>query len=222
MLPVMARPKPRPKRKPTAPPSSRAPGDARERILEVASAMLRDVGPDGLRLQEIARAVGVSHPAILHHFGSRAGLVRAVVERSVLALEADVARSLAFGDAEKDPAALIEACFRALSGRGHGRLLVWLALADDAAEAKLMLRIGEVAKLVHALREKRMAEVGKRAPPLQDTGRVVMLASFALLGDAICGDLMRPAMPGEGKDDPDGAAFRKWLAALLVERLETA
>ncbi len=212
----MKRAKPKTKRG-TPPP----PGEARERILEVASTMLRDTGPDALRLQEIARAVGVSHPAILHHFGSRAELVRAVFQRSMHALEADIARSLAFGDAEKDPAALVEACFRALTGRGHGRLLVWLALspADAGSEATLKLRIGEVSKLVHTVRAARLQEAGKRVPPLADTGRIVMLASFALLGDAICGSLMRAAMPTE-ENDPNGEAYRRWLATRLVEMLE--
>src|SRR5580692_6334801 len=98
-------PKKPPKSRETAAPVSLRGGDARERILEVAGRMLRDVGPDGLRLQEIAREVGVSHPAILHHFGSRAGLVHAVVERAVAGIEGDIVASLSMGDAGNDPAA---------------------------------------------------------------------------------------------------------------------
>ncbi len=40
-------------------------------------------GPAGLRLQEVAKAAGVSHPTILHHFGSREGLIQALNLRSV-------------------------------------------------------------------------------------------------------------------------------------------
>ena len=47
-------------------------------------------GPAGLRLQDVARAAGVSHPTILHHFGSREGLVRALNQRSVEALRNSV------------------------------------------------------------------------------------------------------------------------------------
>jgi len=193
-------------------------GEARERILEVASRMLRDVGPDGLRLQEIAREVGVSHPAILHHFENRAGLVRAVVERALVALEDDVARALVVGEAEKDPAAILEACFRALTEQRYGRLIAWLALAE-VDERRVMSRIGDVVEIVHGLRTKALEAAGLECPPLEDTANVVMLASFALLGDSICGHMLRKVMPAQ-KDDR-GESFRRWLAARLVQQLET-
>ena len=53
---------------------------ARELILEAAESQLSRFGPDSLRLKQLAADVGMSHPAILHHFGSRDGLVRAVVD----------------------------------------------------------------------------------------------------------------------------------------------
>jgi len=37
----------------------------------------REHGTEGLMLQDIAAAAGISHPLILHHFGSRGGLIRA-------------------------------------------------------------------------------------------------------------------------------------------------
>lgn len=208
-----------PPRKKAAPKKRTKPtGDAKERILEVASRMLGEVGPDGLRLQEIAREVGVSHPAILHHFGSRAGLVHAVVERALIALEEDVARALVIGEGEKDPAAILEICFRALAEHRYGRLIAWLALAE-VDERKVMSRIGAVVELVHAIRARRFAEVGGECPPLEDTANVVMLASFALLGDSICGHTLRQVMP-EQKTDPKGERFRRWLAARLVSVLQ--
>ncbi|CAN5738409.1 hypothetical protein BH09MYX1_BH09MYX1_62850 [soil metagenome] len=194
-------------------------GEARERILTVASRMLREVGPDGLRLQEIAREVGVSHPAILHHFTNRAGLVRAVVERALNALEDDVARALAAGEAEKDPVAILESCFRALSDHRYGRLIAWLALAE-MDERRVMSRIGAVVELMHGVRSRTLAEKGLPCPPIEDTSNVVMLASFALLGDSICGHLLRQAMPQQ-KSDPKGERFRRWLADRLVAHLES-
>src|SRR3954468_15791630 len=71
----------------SAPPSirrqRRTPEEARRLILEAAQDLLARTGPDGLRLQEIAAAAGISHPLILHHFGSREGLVRALTQRAV-------------------------------------------------------------------------------------------------------------------------------------------
>ena len=53
--------------------------EARRAILEAAEKRLREGGPEAVRLQDLARDLGVSHPAILHHFGSREKLIRAVM-----------------------------------------------------------------------------------------------------------------------------------------------
>ena len=49
--------------------------EAKMMILDAAERRLRELGPAGIKLQELAADVGVSHPAILHHFGSRDRLV---------------------------------------------------------------------------------------------------------------------------------------------------
>src|SRR5579871_2169432 len=56
---------------------------ARELILDATEKRLIVAGPAGIRLQEVAADAGVSHPTVLHHFGSRELLVRAVVLRSI-------------------------------------------------------------------------------------------------------------------------------------------
>lgn len=86
--------------------------EARRTILDAAEHRLRDQGPAGIRLQEIASDVGLSHPAILHHFGSRECLVRAVIDRALSVLEADLLAALE-GPAEEslDPPALVERVF---------------------------------------------------------------------------------------------------------------
>ena len=61
----------------------RTPEEARRLILDTAQDLIARSGPEGLRLQEIAAAAGISHPLILHHFGSREGLVRALVQQAV-------------------------------------------------------------------------------------------------------------------------------------------
>ena len=73
----------------------RSADDARREILDAAEAMLRDLGPAGIRLHQIADDVGVSHPAILHHFGSREGLIEAGVNRAVERLESDLIEAIA-------------------------------------------------------------------------------------------------------------------------------
>src|SRR6478736_553059 len=55
---------------------------ARAAILEATEKRLVHVGPSGIRLQEVAADAGVSHPTVLHHFGSREALVQAVIVRA--------------------------------------------------------------------------------------------------------------------------------------------
>ncbi len=193
----------------------------RERILEVAGRMLNQVGPDGLRLQEIAKEVGVSHPLLLHHFGSRAGLVHAVVERSMQALESDILASLSSptGEPTSDPAALIERTFRAFHDQGHARLLAWLSLSG-MTQKESGSRLGDIAAIVHAMRTNELKARGQKVPPLEDSSFVVILACFALLGDAIWGRVVREGTT-LGKKDPNGERFRQWLTGKLVTLLET-
>src|SRR5262245_6032327 len=76
---------------------------AREEILDAAEKRLRDRGPDAIRLQEIAADVGISHPAVLHHFGSREGLVGAVTERAMNKLEHELLAVMLRGSETGEP-----------------------------------------------------------------------------------------------------------------------
>ena len=48
---------------------------ARREILDAAKQRLMEGGPDNVRLKLIGEDVGLSHSSILHHFGSRDGLM---------------------------------------------------------------------------------------------------------------------------------------------------
>lgn len=214
---------PRPPQSPhRAPPRRRrSAADARREILDAAEARFLRSGPASLRLKDIADEVGVAHPTILHHFGSREGLLRAVIERAMQALELDLIRALAEPELDRiDVAALMERIFDTLGAHGQARMLAWLALSDDGArrqegEAGRFLRA--IAELVHARRRAALGSVG-RAPAFEDTQFSVMLAGLALIGEALLGPGIR-ASSGLS-DDPEAARrFRAWLADLLVEHL---
>src|SRR5262245_19200587 len=108
---------------------------AREAILDAAEALLQEVGPDGIRLQAVAAAVGVSHPAVLHHFGSREGLVEAVVDRAVARLEEDLLTVLS-ARGSPDPVDLLARVSATLADRGHARLVAWLTLSGRASSSE--------------------------------------------------------------------------------------
>jgi AcrR family transcriptional regulator len=66
---------------------------------ELLTAVIADLARDGLRgrsLRDIAAAVGTSHRMLIHHFGSRHGLMTAVVE----AIEEDQKRFMESLDGE--------------------------------------------------------------------------------------------------------------------------
>src|ERR1700756_4565384 len=73
----------------------RSPEEARRLILETAQALIARTGPEGLRLQDIAAAAGISHPLILHHFGSREGLVRELTRQAVAELRDKLVAAMA-------------------------------------------------------------------------------------------------------------------------------
>ena len=58
----------------------RTPKAARALILEAASGVLADLGPDRAGLKEVAAAAGVSHALVTHYFGTFSALVEEVLE----------------------------------------------------------------------------------------------------------------------------------------------
>ena len=53
--------------------------EARDEILSAAAKRLLDDGPDALRIADVAADVGMSHPTLLHHVGSREQLAVTVM-----------------------------------------------------------------------------------------------------------------------------------------------
>src|SRR5689334_19914867 len=109
--PMRGRPKKAPDRR-----HRRTAEEARNEILDAAEKRLAELGPDGIRLQQIAADVGVSHPAILHHFQSREHLLREVVRRAIQSLEADIISAISTAPRDDEPPAaqVIESAHRVL------------------------------------------------------------------------------------------------------------
>jgi len=82
-------------------------GDLRRALLDAARAVLREAGPEGCSLREVARRAGVSHAAPYHHFASREALLGALAAEGYAAL--DEAMAAAQAAAPQDPAAQLAA-----------------------------------------------------------------------------------------------------------------
>jgi AcrR family transcriptional regulator len=194
---------------------------ARREILDAAERRLAESGPSGLRLQDVAADVGISHPAVLHHFGSREGLVHAVIQKAIIALQEDLVRSLSAtqqGDAP-DAAALFEHVFETLHDKGHARLMAWLLLAGyDPFNEKARANWEQIGQVTHALRLQRVK--GTKKPTYEDTLFTIVLTSLALFGQAIAG---KSTFKVAGIEDPQAPKrFRQWLAGVLSAHMDTA
>jgi AcrR family transcriptional regulator len=199
---------PRPKR------LRRSAEEAHEQILDAADKRLAEAGPRGIRLQEIAADVGVSHPTILHHFGSREGLVEAVVKRALAALGSKIVGVLSERAIDAgEGAELVRLVSATLGDRGHARLMAWLALEGRPAAdpAKLLRGLGQ------AMHARRVAETGTEAPA-EDTLFLVVLVSLAMFGEGVLGDAMFESA-GLGGDPSARARFLEWLVRLIEQHL---
>jgi AcrR family transcriptional regulator len=78
----------------------------RERLLDAAEHLIAHHGYEGASLRDIGLRVGVSNATLLHHFGSKLALYRAVLDRFAIALRGLV-DSVAADPSEDAPAALV-------------------------------------------------------------------------------------------------------------------
>src|SRR6266576_1097443 len=140
----------------------RTPEEARRLILDTAQDLIARSGPEGLRLQEIAAAAGISHPLILHHFGSREGLVRALVQQAVDELRDKLipAMRAAEWSLEQEFDEVFDAYRDGLAQR-----LAWLATIDPTGEAISPAAVmRDIADSLHAM--SRMTAAGLIASPV--------------------------------------------------------
>jgi AcrR family transcriptional regulator len=191
--------------------------EAQRLILDAAEKRLREGGPEAIRLQDIALDVGISHPAILHHFASRDGLTQALEHRAMRRLEAELVEVLATQPARGETAIdVIERAFATLGDAGHARMLAWRVLQSASAEPKVeetLLRA--LADLLHERRVEAAATERRAAPSPQDTEFVVRLAAAAMLGDGIFAPFLDASF-GRANDPARQRRFREWFARLLA------
>lgn len=187
--------------------------EAHAAILEVAQRQLIAHGPDSIRLQDVAAAVGVSHPTVLHHFGSREGLMLAAVEHVRDTIYAQVFAALADVDfSVTSLGSVLERIAQVIGAGGNARVLYWLALSGMGdLENGPLTRVVEV---IHALRTQRSRERGERVPSREDTRSVVMLVTYALASDSVLGVQLFASEPDAGK------RFRGWLAELVASYVQ--
>lgn len=186
----------------------RTPEQARRLILDAAEASMASKGPAGIRLQDVAKAAGVSHPTVLHHFGSRAGLIEALNRRTVEDLKANLLGAMKAGHVSAED--LIGPAFAAYRN-GLAQRAIWVLQAPARRGTRTLPVFEEMVEAVHAHRlgaAPRGAAVDK-----SDSRAILHLTTIAAFGDALIGARLRQC---SAADEPAARQrFEKWFAALL-------
>jgi AcrR family transcriptional regulator len=206
--PPRAKNQPKPKRR------RLAAEDARAAILAAAARKLTSVGPERLRLNELAAELGITHQAILHHFGSREDLVSAVLGHAIMQSTRELAEIIQAGG-ETAPRAALDLAREYFGTQGRARLLAWLVLSERAPELNELARsqqaMAPLLELVH--KQRQLANPGKKLARA-DTQFACELAACAMLGEALFGPLIRLSFGPSAKSGD----FQARLAQLLASQ----
>jgi AcrR family transcriptional regulator len=114
-----------------APRIRRAATDMRAQALTAARQLVVQKPNETLTMRAVAQATGVTHPNLVHHFGSLAGLHAALAEELIRELLAGLRGLHLQVDNNDDYAALVERIFDLFDQKGLGRVLGWLVRSGE-------------------------------------------------------------------------------------------
>ena len=200
-----------PKRKPRI---RRGRDEAQRAILEAAEKRLREGGPEAVRVQHVAADLGITDAAIHHHFGSREGLLEALLRFAARRLRDELDAILqAWDGAPEGLERMAERIADAYAVQGHARLALWLALSGwQPSGAGLFEPLVEA---VHRARLRTARANGLPRPRRQDTQYEVVLLNVALAAEPVFG----PGFLRSVGLDADVAVqedLRRWLVRRLA------
>ena len=185
--------------------------DARREILDAAERLLDERGPEAVRVQAVARAVGLTDAAVHYHFGSREGLLEALLRDVGRRMKAELAEA----DDDVGLDTLLGVLDEAYGAHGYARLTAWMRLAGWTPTGEGMFR--PYAEALHGARTRRAEAAGTPPPSLDDTLHLVTLLNLVSWADALTGAEWRRSV-GLPATAEAGEAFRRWLLDRLEDR----
>jgi TetR/AcrR family transcriptional regulator, regulator of cefoperazone and chloramphenicol sensitivity len=178
---------------------------AKARIREAALALFAAQGVATTSLRSVAKEAGVSPGLIVHHFGSKDGLLRAVDETVVRRIEAALAEvplDGSGGDPFEERRAMVAAL---LQGQPVLCDYIGRALAEDTeASAALFHRMFDSAK-----RDRALVEAGVMRPQSDPFWRVIQ-QMLLIVGPLMMRRLIERELGGSLLED---ANFKRWMRA---------
>tara|TARA_R110000868_G_scaffold29118_27_gene108593 strand:- start:2669 stop:3286 length:618 start_codon:yes stop_codon:yes gene_type:complete len=187
-----------------------SPDESRLAALEAARILLIEAGPQAVTLKAVAAQIGRTHANLLHHFGSAAGLHKALAAYLGDTITATIGEAVdAARRGKVSPRTIVDMTFDAFDREGAGALASWmLALGNEDA-------LDPVVEAIHRLVDKLTATA--LTPHLADLIRdnTLMLVLLAL-GDSQMGGPMAGAL-GLPREKAREMATRSLSFALMQE-----
>lgn len=156
-----------------------SPEESRDAALDAARVLLVELGPQAVTLKAVAARIGRTHANLLHHFGSAAGLQKALIGRMAAFITTTIRDTvLRQRDGEQDPREVVDLAFDAFDTGGAGALASWMILSgnEDALDP--------IFTAIHDLVDELRVEHATDDRPIEDeTLQLVIMA----LGDALFG-----------------------------------
>ncbi len=159
-----------------------SPEESRSAAVAAARQLLRDEGVAAVTLKAVATKIGRTHANLLHHFGSAAGLHRALAEDIAATVSASISEAIGKrrrGEAsERD---VVNAMFDAFHAERVGELIGWVALTRQREALE------PVIDTIRTIVEDFRASGDTRPMDRVTLGLVLMAIGDSLAGDEVAG-----------------------------------
>ncbi|WP_447929494.1 TetR/AcrR family transcriptional regulator [Sphingopyxis fribergensis] len=162
-----------------------SPEESRSAALEAARQILVETGPAAVTLKAVAARIDRTHANLLHHFGSAAGLQKALAAYQAETVCATIGRKMAeSAPGERNVREIVDLAFDAFNEGGAGALATWMAATgnDDALDP--------IVDAIHKLIDGMSPDAHEKRLMHEDTLALVLMA----LGDAQLGGPMAEAL----------------------------
>ncbi len=185
---------------------------SRQTILEAAERALIAEGPHGVKVQTIARELGLTDAAIHYHFGNREGLLEALLRFSGRRFVDDLTAAMdAMDPSALDPATAARMLSDLYDRRGTAKLVMWLTLSGWSPSGAGMLE--PLAVGVHEWRSDQAGQMGLPVPDLDDSRRLIALLSALTFTQALTGEALLSSV---GLADQTSDDLLSWATSRLA------
>ncbi|MBU0825492.1 MAG: TetR/AcrR family transcriptional regulator [Alphaproteobacteria bacterium] len=162
-----------------------SPEESRFVALQAAREILIETGPAAVTLKAVAGRIDRTHANLLHHFGSAAGLQKALAAYLAETVCATIGEKMAESPpGERNVLEIVDLAFDAFDSGGAGALATWMAATgnEDALDP--------IVEAIHKLIDGMAPDAHEKRLMHEDTLALVLMA----LGDAQLGGAMAEAL----------------------------